>query len=210
MTASGAPGAAAAVVLERLALAPALLPGGSSPTSGRLLCLDGPAGAGKSTLAAAVLERLGAAPARPGARLVHMDDLYEGWHGLGDVAERLRDRLVRPLAVAGEGRYRRWDWHADAWAEEHAVAPVDLLVLEGVGSGTPELDPWRSLLVWVEAPPDLRMRRGVARDGDAFAARWERWAADEERLWQRDRTRERADLRVDGTGATPPVARGGG
>lgn len=193
------PGGVAGVVLERVQELP--------PRLGRtrLLCLDGPAGSGKSTLAgevAALAARRGSAVA-----VLHTDDLYEGWSGLGDLAERLAHDVVGPLAQDRPGRYRRWDWEASRWAEEHAVEPVDLLVLEGVGAGTPRLASWRSLLVWVEAPHEVRLRRGLERDGDAFAPHWEAWARDEQVVFARDRTREEADLLVDGTGARAPEAR---
>ncbi len=196
------PERAAAAVLDRCRAAPAVLPGPAGPASGRLLCVDGRAGSGKTALAAALASRV-----EGSLRILHMDDLYEGWSGLDDLAERLRDAVVAPLAAGGLGRYRRWDWSADAWAEEHTVAPVDLLVLEGVGSGTPALDPWRSLLVWVDAPPALRRRRGIARDGPGLATAWPGWTASEDRVLARDRTRGRADVLVDGTGAREPLAR---
>lgn len=160
---------------------------------GRLLCVDGPAGAGKTTLAAAV------AALRPAAAVVHMDDLFPGWDGLPRVDEQL-GTLLAPLAAGRPGRYRRWDWHADAWAEQVTVAPTSLLVVEGVGSGSAVTDPWRTVLVWVEAPSGLRRRRGIERDGDAFAPHWDRWAAAEHTHFAAHRTRERADLVVDGAG----------
>ena len=40
----------------------------------RLVCVDGPAGSGKTTLADRLVTALG-----PGAAVVHMDDLYAGW-----------------------------------------------------------------------------------------------------------------------------------
>ncbi len=131
-------------------------------------------------------------------RVLHLDDLYEGWCGLAGVADRLRDDVLAPLAETGAGRYRRWDWHADAWAEEHRVDPADLLVVEGVGAGTPALARWRSLLVWVDAPHDLRLRRGLDRDGPELARFWDAWAADEAAVFARDRTREHADVLLDG------------
>jgi hypothetical protein len=72
-------------------------------------------------------------------------------------------------------------------------------VLEGVGAGSLVTVPWVGVLVWVEAPRDLRMRRGIERDGEAFAPYWERWAAAEVDHFARHRTRERADLVLDGT-----------
>lgn len=153
--------------------------------SGRLLCIDGPAGSGKTTLAAHVA-------ALTQARVVHMDDLYEGWDGLPTVDAQL-ESLLRPLAEDRAGTYRRYDWHQATWAETVTVAPESLLVLEGVGSGSTTFS---TVLVWVEAAYDVRMARGIERDGDAFAPHWEAWAVAEQEHFDRCRTRERADLVV--------------
>ena len=48
----------------------------------------------------------------------------------------------------------------------------------------------------VDAPTDLRRRRGLARDGETYAPWWDTWAAQERALFTADRTRERADLVV--------------
>ena len=157
---------------------------------GRLICVDGPAGSGKTTLAAAILALA------PGARVVHMDDLYDGWDGLPRVAAQL-DTLLGPLADGEPGHYRRYDWHAAAYAETVTVPPGDLLVLEGVGSGSARHAGLTTALAWVEAPAGLRLRRGIARDGEGMRAEWERWQVAELEHFARERTRERADLVVD-------------
>ena len=54
-------------------------------------------------------------------------------------------------------------------------------------------------MIYVEAPDDLRLARGLARDGEEARAHWLGWMADELRLAERDRTRERADVVVDTT-----------
>lgn len=159
--------------------------------AGRLVCVDGPAGSGKTTLAAA-LERL-----RP-CRTVHMDDLYAGWDGLATVDAQLAT-LLGPLARGETGHHHRWDWRTGGWAEEVAVAPSPLLVLEGVGSGGPVAAAYATVVVWVEAEPDVRRGRALARDGDDFAPHWDAWAAAEAEHFARHRTRERADLVVDGS-----------
>lgn len=160
---------------------------------GRLVCLDGPAGSGKTTLAG------GLAALAPDALLVHMDDLYRGWDGLAGVAEQLTD-LLRPLAGGRPGSYRRWDWQTHQWAERVTVPPTDLLVLEGVGAGAGDASDLATVLVWVEAAYEVRKRRGLERDGDAFAAHWDAWAVAERAHFAAERTRERADLVVDGAG----------
>lgn len=153
---------------------------------GRLVCVDGPAGAGKTTLAAELA-------ALTPATAVHMDDLYEGWDGLPAIDAQLGD-LLEPLAARRPGSYRRWDWLAGGWAETVSVAPAELLILEGVGSGAAAYSHLQTVLVWVEAPYDLRMRRSIGRDGGAFAPYWEAWAKGEDDLFARELTKERADL----------------
>ena len=159
---------------------------------GRLVSIDGPAGAGKTTLAAAV------ASLAPGALVIHMDDLYEGWDGLPEVGRQLAG-LLRPLAERLPGSYRRYDWDAGAFAETVTVEPTDLMVLEGVGSGCRMHDDLIGVLVWVDAPYELRMRRGIERDGEAFAPHWKAWAEAEGAMFARHCTRQRADLVVDGS-----------
>jgi hypothetical protein len=155
---------------------------------GRLLCIDGPAGSGKTTLAEQVFE------AFPGSRVVHLDDLYDGWSGLPRV-DRQVGSLLGPLAEGRPGSYRRFDWGADAYAETVVVDPVDLLVLEGVGAGA--ADPALvTALVWVEAPEAVRLSRGLARDGSVLADHWVRWQHDEAEHFAAHGTRERADLVV--------------
>jgi uridine kinase len=168
-------------VLELLQSRPATLDGG------RLLCIDGPAGSGKTTLAAQV------AGLAPDARVVHMDDLFEGWGGLTTVDSQL-EGLLRPLATGRPGSYRRFDWHADRYAGTVTVEPAPLLVLEGVGSGSLVVADLATVLVWIDAAYETRMRRGIERDGDTFAPHWETWAAAEQEHFARNRTRERADL----------------
>jgi uridine kinase len=154
---------------------------------GRLICVDGPAGSGKTTLSRALAEQA------PYATVLHTDDMLAGWHGLPRLAHAVR-ALLEPLAAGLPGSWRRWDWESDTWAERHEVEPAELIVLEGVGSWSPYVAPWVSTLVWVEAEPDVRVRRGLERDGEVFAPYWEQWEIDEAALFARDRTREHADL----------------
>ena len=51
-----------------------------------------------------------------------------------------------------------------------------------------------TVLTWVEAARDVRMRRGIERDGEAFAPYWESWEVAELQHFAQHRIRERADL----------------
>jgi uridine kinase len=180
---SSDPREVAGQVAERVLTAPPTL------GPGRLVCVDGPAGSGKTTLADAL------AQAVPDSQVVHCDELLQGWRGLPGLAATVA-ALLEPLARGEAGSWRRWDWLAGDWAETHAVAPGGLLVVEGVGSWSPAIAQLVGVLVWVEADSDLRLSRGMARDGEAMRAHWLQWRVDENALFASHGTREHADLVV--------------
>jgi uridine kinase len=165
----------------------------SEPRCGstRLVCIDGPSGAGKTTLA----ESVSAALAAP---VVHMDDLYPGWDGLRAGTLRAQQWVVEPLRAAQPVRYRRWDWNRGAYADWVQLPPSEVVVLEGCGAGALPVGGSASVLVWVDADVAVRHARGLTRD-PGYAPFWGGWAAQERRLYDTDRTVERADLVVDTT-----------
>jgi len=169
----------------------------------RLVVIDGPAGSGKTTAAARIAEdasQLGVA-----AVVLHLDDLYEGWSGLeGSLWPRLSAQVLEPLRRGRPGRYQRYDWPTGGFAEWVDVEVPELLVLEGCGSARRAADAVAVLRVWVEAPADLRLERGLARDGAGASEHWVQWMADEAAHFVRERTRERADVRLDAFGAVAP------
>ena len=167
----------------------------------RLVCVDGPAGSGKTTIAAALARTLAAAGAD--VAVVHVDDLLEGWTGLPRVWARIEQQLLAPLAAGRPASYQRYDWVAERF-DEHVDVPVpDVLVLEGCGSAPRAVDGRAVLKVFVEAPVALRLTRGLARDGEAMRDAWLTWLDVEEAEFEREATRARADVVVDGSGAPP-------
>lgn len=165
----------------------------------RLVCVDGPAGSGKTTFAGRLTAALGDV-----AGLVHMDDLYAGWTMTGAVA-RLAAGVLAPLAAGRPGAYHRYDWSAGRFEPGITAVPVPgVLVVEGCGSTPRWLDPFTTLRVWVEAPAGLRLTRGLDRDGLALADAWHEWQHTEARAFATEGTRDRADLRVDGAADAAP------
>lgn len=158
-----------------------------------VLLLDGRSGAGKSTLGGLLAERLG------GARL-RMDDLYPGWHGLRRGAELAVAQVLEPLARGEAARWRRWDWEASCYAEEHALEPSGWLVLEGCGAVTRASAPYGDLLCWLELDEARRLARARERDGDD--SWWGLWREQEDALLAEERSpelvAEKAGLLLDG------------
>jgi uridine kinase len=153
----------------------------------RVLAIDGRSGSGKTLLAGRLRTELGAS-------LVSMEDLYGGWDGLQNGIDVLVSRVLEPLAAGRAALVPRYDWVRGTWREPAGLAPPELLIVEGVGAGARRAVTYESLLVWLEAPADVRQRRAFARDGEIFIPHWDEWAAQEDAMLARERTPERADL----------------
>ena len=175
--------------------------GRMAPKFGRtkLIAVDGPSGAGKTTFALRLAKLLD-------APVVHTDDLLDGWDDQFTFWDRLESRVLSPLRSGRTATYQRYQWHLGKFAGPPLVVdPAPAVLLEGVSAARREIRPELSLAVFVVAPPDLRWRRALARDGDdsvAFRAYLGRWRAAENRHFAEDETAEAADLIVDGAATT--------
>jgi uridine kinase len=149
--------------------------------------IGGRGGAGKSTLAGMVA----------GAQVVSTDEF---WDGEGFDLTRLRAEVFEPLLAGAEARYAAWDWPARRPAGERIVSPAGIVVVEGVCALHRMFRDAYDVRVWVEAPYEVRLARGLARDGEDARATWvERWMPMEDRYVARDDPLSCADVVVDGT-----------
>jgi hypothetical protein len=162
----------------------------------RLVAVDGPAGAGKSTFAGRLAGALRAAGATVGE--LHTDDLLDGWADIVGFWPRLDSGVLEPLRTGRPGSYRRYDWHTAAFGAPVPVPVPEVLVIEGVTSARAVIRPELTLSVFVTAPRDLRLVRGLARDGAHQEEPWLRWLVDEEAHFAADRTADHVDLLVNG------------
>ena len=78
------------------------------------------------------------------------------------------------------------------------VVPAEFVTLEGVSSSSEAFRPFLTYSIWIETPRELRLRRGLERDGEEARAQWEQWMAEEDDYVRREKPQERADLVVPG------------
>lgn len=151
--------------------------------SNPVLLIDGRSGAGKTSLARAVVAKW---PLRGRVQLVALDSLYPGWDGLDAGVELATSQILVPHARGIIGVWQRWDWDAAAPAEAHAVDPSLPLIVEGSGLLNASTARLGDVRVWLESPPGPRRDRALARDGELFRPHWDRWARQEDTHLARD------------------------
>lgn len=171
-----------------------------------LVGIDGRGGSGKSTIARALSALIDSSV------VVEFDDFYrpsEERGPLGDARSaevgrnfdwpRVRDQVLIPLDTDRSARYQRYDWVADQLAEWHELRPGGVVIIEGNYCTRSELRDFYDLTIWVEAPHDVRLRRGLERGGQDQLDRWlEEWMPEEERYIEAENPQARVDLILDG------------
>ena len=167
-----------------------------------VLLIDGRSGSGKTTLARRLVaawpvDRLGP------VQLVHLDDVYPGWHGL-EAASRMVESTI--LAAEGPG-WTTWDWQHDVPGEQRTLDPAASLVVEGAGALTRASSARATLRVWLELDDETRRVRALGRDGATYEPWWDVWAEQEARHLAVESPRALADVVVHvGASAVVDVA----
>lgn len=168
----------------------------------RLVAIEGRYGAGKTTLAEALA-------AETGWPVFHMDDVYPGWTGLAASVDLLACWVVMPLLNGANPRWRRYDWVQGRLAEWRTASVTDGLIIEGSGCGAAEIRPYLSILVWIDAPDEVRYRRLDLRDdAEAYAPYRGIWAHQENVFYAAHTPWEYADVVIDGTAPHQPAQQG--
>jgi uridine kinase len=157
----------------------------------RIIAIDGLGGSGKSTFA----ERLSVT--LNGARIIHTDD-FAGWENPIDWWPQLIEKVLEPLSRNEIVRFQRSQWEAGDVPEWVEVRPDTFVIVEGVTASREAFAPYLTYAIWVEAPEDMRLRRGLERDGQTARKQWEVWMAEEASYRSRERPHEHADLVIAG------------
>ncbi|MFM6979977.1 MAG: ATP-binding protein, partial [Micrococcales bacterium] len=120
-----------------------------SGVSSPIILIDGRAASGKSTLAGLVqnglFKELEVAP-----RVIHMDDLYDGWNGLQAGSDYLLRNILGPVSRGVTANWQEYDWQLEArdrWREFGGGTP---LIVEGCGSLSRQTAELASVRVWLD------------------------------------------------------------
>ena len=173
------------LVLARLA---ALTPAALAGRGFLLVGIGGRGGSGKTTLARSI----------PAAQVVGTDEF---WDGTGFELSRLRAEVLEPILHGKPAEYRAYSWQLQRPLEKpRLVLPEGVIVVEGVCALHVLFREDYDLRIWVDAPRELRLARGVARDGEDARLVWEtRWMPGEDRYIERDDPISAAHMIVDGS-----------
>ncbi|MGI5404840.1 uridine kinase family protein [Streptomyces sp. CA-135486] len=176
-----------------------------------LIGIDGPGASGKSTLATLLARALG------GAEVVHGDDFYRpsATRPDGDVTaggqfdlDRLRRQVVSPAAAGQDVTYQVYDWDRDELGAWVTVPNSTPLIVEGVYTTELRLRDDYTYRIFCLADRELRLNRGLARDGESARSQWvDEWMPAEDHYLAQQRPDVAADtvLIANGADADHPV-----
>lgn len=158
-----------------------------------LVGIGGHGGSGKSTLARAI------ATSRDDVHVIGTDAF---WNGTQFELPRLRTEVIDTLLRGEPATYATWDWPKRSPGASVTVSPTGVVVIEGVCALHAMFRHDLDVRIWIEAPQDLRLARGIARDGEESRATWtDVWIPSENAYVARDNPVACAHLILNGADA---------
>ncbi len=131
------------------------------------------------------------------AQIVATDEF---WNGTMFDLDRLRRSVLDPLLTGETVVFDGWDWAAKVSRPGRTLNPTGVIIVEGVCALHQMFRDDLSVRVWVDTPADVRLARGVARDGESSRSTWlDVWMPNEAAYVDRDDPVSCAHLVIDGS-----------
>ena len=156
-----------------------------------IVLIDGRAGSGKSTFAEALQQQL-FRDGESAPRVIHMDNIFEGWDGLALGSDYMVRFILQPLARRETASWQDWSWvknQRSSWREFSGGTP---LIVEGCGSLTERSKEHADISIWLEASEEVRRERWIQRE--RHLEKFDFWAAQELDFYAREKSQSLADL----------------
>ncbi len=156
-----------------------------------IVLIDGRAGSGKSTFAEKLQQQL-FREGESAPRVIHMDNIYEGWEGLSLGSDYLFRFILNPLARKETASWQDWSWvrnERSSWREFSGGTP---LIVEGCGALSERSKEHAYISLWLEASEEVRRQRWLERE--RHLDKFDFWAAQELDFYARKKSKSLADL----------------
>jgi uridine kinase len=156
-----------------------------------IVLIDGRAGSGKSTFAEALQQQL-FRDGESAPRVIHMDNIFEGWDGLALGSDYMVRFILQPLARRETASWQDWSWvknQRSSWREFSGGTP---LIVEGCGSLTERSKEHADISIWLEASEETRRERWIQRE--RHLEKFDFWAAQELDFYAREKSQSLANL----------------
>ena len=157
-----------------------------------IIAIDGPAGAGKTTLARTLAMALAS---NYSVTEIHMDDLYDGWNN------PFSQQLTSMLTYVTEAHKKseaisisRYDWNLGEFNPPTEFDKSELLILEGVGSGQSAIRDSLTALIWIDIADSEGLTRVLHRDGNQIESEMRKWLTTQEQHFASEGTQKAADF----------------
>ena len=109
--------------------------------------------------------------------------------------ERLEKQILIPFAEDRSSKYQKYNWLNDKLCNSGNIQKSKNIIVEGIYSNRTELSKYYNIKIWIECPEDIRLSRGIARDGKEMKEYWQNvWVIQEKRYYEEHKPYLRADI----------------